>query len=186
MKALCVRQPWAWLLFNGKTVENRDWYTAYKGPLAIVASKGMTRGEYADAVDFVRAFNPRLAALIPLRDELVGGSRGEVARHGAALARHSGRIQRGHSPVSTAMARLPVTHPMVLWRIQKAATRRFQKANRQAVACALVAGERLTLHELCEAIPLPADECGRALDQLRVQGVVEVEDGRWYLLTRAS
>lgn len=41
MKALSVRQPWAWALFHGKQVENRDWKNPpkYRGPLAIHASK---------------------------------------------------------------------------------------------------------------------------------------------------
>ena len=39
MKALSVRQPWAWLIVNGyKTVENRKWTTDYRGSLLIHAS----------------------------------------------------------------------------------------------------------------------------------------------------
>ena len=40
MKVLSVRQPWAWLLFNGKDIENRTWSTTYRGPLLIHASLG--------------------------------------------------------------------------------------------------------------------------------------------------
>lgn len=40
MKALTVRQPWAWAIAKGhKTVENRGWTTNYRGPLAIHAAK---------------------------------------------------------------------------------------------------------------------------------------------------
>ena len=40
MKALTVRQPWAWAIAVGeKTVENRGWPTRYRGPLAIHAAK---------------------------------------------------------------------------------------------------------------------------------------------------
>lgn len=39
MKALSVKQPWAWALFHGKPVENRGWSTSYRGPLLIHASK---------------------------------------------------------------------------------------------------------------------------------------------------
>lgn len=40
MKALSIRQPWAWLIVNGiKPVENRDWYCNYRGPLLIHAGK---------------------------------------------------------------------------------------------------------------------------------------------------
>lgn len=74
MKAISVRQPWAWLLFHGKPVENRDWWTGYRGLLAIHAAKGMTRCEYDDALDFVYRFNAPLAKIIPSRSDLVYGA----------------------------------------------------------------------------------------------------------------
>jgi len=37
MKALSVKQPWAWAIFHGKPVENRTWYSNYRGPLWIHA-----------------------------------------------------------------------------------------------------------------------------------------------------
>jgi hypothetical protein len=38
MKALSVRQPWAWAIaFGQKDIENRTWGTGYRGPLAIHA-----------------------------------------------------------------------------------------------------------------------------------------------------
>jgi hypothetical protein len=39
MKALSVQQPWAWAIFHGKPVENRDKRTSHRGPLVIQASK---------------------------------------------------------------------------------------------------------------------------------------------------
>lgn len=61
MKALSIRQPWAWaILYAGKTVENRNWSTRYPGYLdarwlscsrkefLIHASSGLTRAEYND------------------------------------------------------------------------------------------------------------------------------------------
>lgn len=40
MKALSIRQPWAWLIMRGiKDVENRNWKCNYRGPLLIHASK---------------------------------------------------------------------------------------------------------------------------------------------------
>lgn len=49
MKALSIRQPWAWLIVNGyKDIENRTWSTRMRGPVLIHASKGMTRAEYED------------------------------------------------------------------------------------------------------------------------------------------
>jgi hypothetical protein len=38
MKALSIRQPWAWLIANGhKPVENRTWNTKHRGPFLIHA-----------------------------------------------------------------------------------------------------------------------------------------------------
>ena len=74
MKAITVRQPYAWLIINGrKNIENRDWYSAYKGQIAIHAAQGMGRDEYADALDFVRSFDPALARRIPQPECLVRG-----------------------------------------------------------------------------------------------------------------
>ncbi len=40
MKAISIKQPWAWLIAVGyKTVENRKWYTGYRGDILIHASK---------------------------------------------------------------------------------------------------------------------------------------------------
>lgn len=50
MKAISIRQPWAWLILNaGKDIENRDWPTRFRGRILIHASKGMTRDEYEEA-----------------------------------------------------------------------------------------------------------------------------------------
>jgi len=50
MKALSIRQPWAWMIANGhKDVENRTWNTHFRGEFLIHAAKGMTRDEYAIA-----------------------------------------------------------------------------------------------------------------------------------------
>lgn len=63
MKALSIRQPWAWLIVNGfKDIENRTWSTRFRGPVLIHASKGMTRGEYEDVEDM-------LDPLYPLHDK---------------------------------------------------------------------------------------------------------------------
>ena len=56
MKALSIRQPWAWLIIHGgKDIENRSWHTKFRGRFLVHASGGMTRGEYADACSFCRA-----------------------------------------------------------------------------------------------------------------------------------
>lgn len=53
MKALSIRQPWAWLITSGgKDVENRSWTTTYRGRFLIHAAQGMTRDEYTEAAIF--------------------------------------------------------------------------------------------------------------------------------------
>jgi len=40
MKALSIRQPWAWLILNGyKDVENRRWQTKFRGKFLVHAGK---------------------------------------------------------------------------------------------------------------------------------------------------
>lgn len=53
MKALSIRQPWAWLIVRGgKDIENRTWHTKFRGRFLVHASQGMTIKEWVDAVDF--------------------------------------------------------------------------------------------------------------------------------------
>ncbi len=56
MKALSIRQPWAYLVAHGyKPVENRNnWQQPrFRGEMAIHASQSITRKEHLDCVDFV-------------------------------------------------------------------------------------------------------------------------------------
>jgi hypothetical protein len=47
MKALSIRQPWAWLIIHGgKDIENRTWSTKLRGRVLVHAAKGMSRPEY--------------------------------------------------------------------------------------------------------------------------------------------
>jgi hypothetical protein len=44
MKALSIRQPWAWLIIAGhKDIENRTWDTRHRGPLLIHAGRNWAR-----------------------------------------------------------------------------------------------------------------------------------------------
>ena len=48
LRALTIRQPWAWAIAAGhKRVENRSWSTAYRGPLAIHAGRVIETEAYA-------------------------------------------------------------------------------------------------------------------------------------------
>lgn len=47
MKALSIRQPWAWLIVAGhKDIENRDWQTHYRGDVLIHAGKLLDKGAH--------------------------------------------------------------------------------------------------------------------------------------------
>lgn len=47
MKALSIRQPWAWAIIAGhKTFENRTWQTKYRGSLLIHAGQSMHKADY--------------------------------------------------------------------------------------------------------------------------------------------
>ncbi len=72
MKALSIRQPWAWLILNaGKDIENRDWSTNVRGRILIHAGKGMTRDEYENAQDLLWDINE--AVRFPAFGELERG-----------------------------------------------------------------------------------------------------------------
>jgi hypothetical protein len=62
MKAISLWQPWAWLIFHGKPVENRDWPTRYRGPLLIHASKTWDSNGFAWICD---TFGAKLSNLMP-------------------------------------------------------------------------------------------------------------------------
>ena len=65
MKALAIKQPWAWLIIHGgKNVENRTWHTRFRGRFLVHASKGMTNKEYCDGLEFAM----RVGLIRELRD----------------------------------------------------------------------------------------------------------------------
>lgn len=52
LRALSIRQPWAWLIIQGiKDIENRDWTTRFRGPVLIHAGKRLDDG-FEDALDW--------------------------------------------------------------------------------------------------------------------------------------
>lgn len=51
MKALSIRQPWAWLIASGfKDIENRNWPTSFRGPVLIHAGKKMDAETLRDII----------------------------------------------------------------------------------------------------------------------------------------
>ena len=70
MKALSIRQPYAWLIANGhKDIENRDWPTKFRGRVLIHAGVTYPKRDYADdAVTYRRHYGS-----YPEREEMIGG-----------------------------------------------------------------------------------------------------------------
>src|SRR5262249_45422591 len=68
MKALRIRQPWAWLLANGyKDIENRTWNTNFGGAFLIHAGKAFDDAGYA----WVKRNFPRIP--MPKKEEFQRG-----------------------------------------------------------------------------------------------------------------
>lgn len=63
MKALSIRQPWAWaIMVAGKDIENRDWKPAnpglrFRGRCLVHAALGMTLGEYTAGLSTMHAIS---------------------------------------------------------------------------------------------------------------------------------
>jgi hypothetical protein len=78
VKALSIRQPWAWLIVNGhKDVENRSWSTTHRGEFLIHAGKTMTATEYADVRRFLDA-DDRLRHLLAILPPAAALERGGI------------------------------------------------------------------------------------------------------------
>jgi hypothetical protein len=86
MKALSIRQPYAWLIANGiKDVENRTWRTAFRGQVLIHAGKTYPKRDFADDHDcYLEAGYPTI------RESMIGGIVG-VARIVACVTSSSSK-----------------------------------------------------------------------------------------------
>ncbi|WP_375507245.1 ASCH domain-containing protein [uncultured Nostoc sp.] len=70
MKALSVKQPWAWaIIYALKNVENRGWPINYRGDILIHAAKTCTKKEYQLAREFCQGMGVVIPELISLRLE---------------------------------------------------------------------------------------------------------------------
>jgi hypothetical protein len=70
MKALSIRQPYAWLIVQGhKDVENRTWPTRYRGPILIHASQAL----YPDYDGILRRVREQFGIEIPPGDQVERG-----------------------------------------------------------------------------------------------------------------
>ena len=73
MKALSIRQPWAWqIIYGGKDLENRTWHTKFRGRFLVHAAQGMTKRELAEANRFC------MVRGLPIPMELASLQRGGI------------------------------------------------------------------------------------------------------------
>lgn len=77
VKALSIRQPWAWLIVHGhKDIENRDTLKGYRGPVAIHAGQSIDYGcsrALLDGYHPVQGTELDLRSLLPDRGFGLGG-----------------------------------------------------------------------------------------------------------------
>lgn len=72
MKALSIRQPWAWLIVNGhKDIENRNWKTNYRGPVLIHTGSFSPLDDYFESVRLARSIVPDIH--VPTNNRLERG-----------------------------------------------------------------------------------------------------------------
>lgn len=61
MKAISIRQPWAWAILNaGKDIENRTFRTKMNGTVAVHSSQTMSRPYYEESVAEIKKRAPRV------------------------------------------------------------------------------------------------------------------------------
>ncbi len=89
IKALSLKQPFAWLIANGYLlIDDRTWGTSYRGPILIHASKGL----YKEYYDYLKA-NTDIP--LPSKDTLEFG--GVVGIANLVLCCQPGSIPQGIS-----------------------------------------------------------------------------------------
>ena len=72
MKAITVKPTWAWaIIYAGKNIENRSWQTRIRGPVAIHASKNLSRKEYEESK---KLFSRRWRNELPAYEYLARGA----------------------------------------------------------------------------------------------------------------
>ena len=79
MRALSIRQPWAWLILHGgKDIENRSWATKVRGRVLVHAGKGCTLAERLSVQAQLLGVSGPTIGLPPLEDLARGGIVGSV------------------------------------------------------------------------------------------------------------
>lgn len=80
LKGLSLYNPWAWALFNaGKDVENRPWYSKFRGWAAIQVSMHWVMSEVHEVVSAIKSAAAQSGTVLPPIDlEQIKGQRGHI------------------------------------------------------------------------------------------------------------
>lgn len=80
MKALAIKQPWAWLILNaGKDIENRSWKCNFRGTVLIHASLKFSHDDWLDGLESLRWIRPDLVSDFPAPNQFqTGGIVGQM------------------------------------------------------------------------------------------------------------
>lgn len=71
MRALSVRQPWAWLILHGgKDIENRTWETMFRGQVLLHAGKTLTKAYHREVSDWAEG---EFGIIVPELDDMPRG-----------------------------------------------------------------------------------------------------------------
>lgn len=74
LKALSVRQPWAWLIVHaGKNIENRNWPTKFRGQFLVHASQTMSKADYDEVADWLACHSELRHITLPPFNKLERG-----------------------------------------------------------------------------------------------------------------
>ena len=77
MKALSIKQPWAWAIMDvkaDKDVENRHWRTHFRGTIAVHASQSMTRNEYDEFLYIYEELIQKPCSEVPIKNAFAFGA----------------------------------------------------------------------------------------------------------------
>jgi len=79
MKAISIRQPWAWaILHAGKRIENRGWSTRHRGPILLHVSAGLTKREYQEFQLFLATLPQEMQKSVPSLPPMAALPRGGI------------------------------------------------------------------------------------------------------------
>lgn len=114
MKAIVLRQPWASLVLAGrKTIELRTWSTRHRGPLLVIAGKGI---DHADARRYALSDQPRGVSLCVV--ELLDVRPANAADREAACCEPSPGEWAWLLAAPRAVARVPVLGRLGLYDVE--------------------------------------------------------------------